>query len=282
MARPVQEARANQEASMRALVAVDLHHQPELVVDTAIAWADRLDAKLDLLHATGQSLGSWAYNTATEGRAPALDEDRMMYQLLARVPREQQGEVHLVSGRPIDVIPARGADYDLVMVGTHGRDEVRHLVVGSVAERVVRACPRPVLVLRGRPPEGRFPVLCAVDVRDPVTPMLVAETVMTWIHALGTADLAYVTSTSSTDAQIATDAELLGRLEAAIPANLRGQSWMETGDPAETLMAASVTHALTILVTHGRTGVNRWWLGSVAEQLVRVAPQSVLVLRRPT
>ena len=43
---------------------------------------------------------------------------------------------------------ARSAEADLVVVGTHGRTGVAHAVLGSVAERVVRTAPCPVLTVR--------------------------------------------------------------------------------------------------------------------------------------
>jgi nucleotide-binding universal stress UspA family protein len=41
--------------------------------------------------------------------------------------------------------------YDLVVLGTEGKTGVSHVLLGSVAERVVRHAPCPVLVVRGRP-----------------------------------------------------------------------------------------------------------------------------------
>jgi nucleotide-binding universal stress UspA family protein len=39
---------------------------------------------------------------------------------------------------------------DVIVIGTHGRSGVRHWLMGSVAERVVRRASRPVLTVRGR------------------------------------------------------------------------------------------------------------------------------------
>jgi nucleotide-binding universal stress UspA family protein len=49
---------------------------------------------------------------------------------------------------------ARSADVDLIVMGTHGRGAVAHMLMGSVAERVVRAAPCPVLTVRH--PEREF------------------------------------------------------------------------------------------------------------------------------
>ena len=43
---------------------------------------------------------------------------------------------------------AAANDIDLIVMGTHGRGGVHHLLMGSVAERVVRAAPCPVLTVR--------------------------------------------------------------------------------------------------------------------------------------
>jgi nucleotide-binding universal stress UspA family protein len=44
---------------------------------------------------------------------------------------------------------AKQADADLIVLGTHGRTGLKHLVLGSIAERVVRLAPVPVLTVRG-------------------------------------------------------------------------------------------------------------------------------------
>jgi nucleotide-binding universal stress UspA family protein len=56
----------------------------------------------------------------------------------------------VVLGTPVDEINRAVDDQraDLVVMGTHGRTGFRHLVAGSVAERVVRSCKVPVLTIR--------------------------------------------------------------------------------------------------------------------------------------
>ena len=58
-------------------------------------------------------------------------------------------ETHVVEGRPATVLAAAIDDYDadLVAMGTHGRSGVERVLLGSVAERVLRTATRPVLVV---------------------------------------------------------------------------------------------------------------------------------------
>jgi len=62
----------------------------------------------------------------------------------------------LVSNTPAAAIVsyAREASVDLIVMGTHGRGGVAHLLMGSVSERVVRTAPCPVLTVRH--PEHEF------------------------------------------------------------------------------------------------------------------------------
>ena len=49
---------------------------------------------------------------------------------------------------------AREEDVDIIVMGTHGRSGLKHILIGSVAEKVVRKSPCPVLVVR--PPNAKF------------------------------------------------------------------------------------------------------------------------------
>lgn len=74
------------------------------------------------------------------------------------VPEGVRGtwEVEIAVGRPADTIVriARERNADLIVMATHGRTGVEHVVLGSVAEKVVRLAPCPVLTVKytGSPP----------------------------------------------------------------------------------------------------------------------------------
>ena len=58
-------------------------------------------------------------------------------------------------------------EIDLIVVGTHGRGVVQHLLMGSVAERVVRTAPCPVLAVRAQEREFIAPDALAVPAKVP-------------------------------------------------------------------------------------------------------------------
>ncbi len=64
-------------------------------------------------------------------------------------------EVFVVSGHPAAEILNLAAErsIDLIVMGTHGRSGVKHLLLGSVAERVVRESPTPVMTIHPKAAE---------------------------------------------------------------------------------------------------------------------------------
>ena len=79
---------------------------------------------------------------AARGR-PILDAAKE-----AAVAAGVRAEGELVEGVPADVIAQRGADFDLVVMGSHGKGLWKRLTVGSVTQAVLHQLSRPVLVVR--------------------------------------------------------------------------------------------------------------------------------------
>ncbi len=57
---------------------------------------------------------------------------------------------------------------------------------------------------------------------------------------------------------------------------------MADGPAVEAILAAASSHDLVILGTHGRRGASRWWIGSVAERVIRDGRVPTLVVRSET
>jgi nucleotide-binding universal stress UspA family protein len=80
------------------------------------------------------------------------DEGQKIVNMVVEKGKELGVDVEpmVVEGHPTHEIIEHAADHDLVVMGTLGRSGFSHLMMGSVAERVVRHAPVPVLVVRSK------------------------------------------------------------------------------------------------------------------------------------
>ncbi len=81
----------------------------------------------------------------------AAESDKQLKEILERLRKKGvSGESMGNHGRPEDVIVelARERKADLIVMGTHGRTGVPHVLLGSVAERVIRNAPCPVITVK--------------------------------------------------------------------------------------------------------------------------------------
>ena len=89
---------------------------------------------------------------AMKSKIDQASKDRLRDKLLEKVPKEIRDRVEMVIsfGVPfVEIIrAARDYDVDLIVMGTQGRTGVSHILIGSVAERVVRKAPCPVLTVK--------------------------------------------------------------------------------------------------------------------------------------
>lgn len=137
----------------KILVGLDGSQRERGVLDAAIALARKTGAKLVLCRSVGvpHDIPSEAYGTSPE-ELPKLLESRArgdLEKLLAIVPAECRGGVHLVIGNPWPSIEraAREEDVDLIVIGAHGYDALDR-VLGTTAAKVVNHADRAVLVVR--------------------------------------------------------------------------------------------------------------------------------------
>jgi len=137
------------------VVPTDLSEYADYALTYAIKLAQKFRASLTLLHVidtTPLGVAGW------ETRLPPSHLQDLetsiaqgMEALLGRIhDAGLQGEIAIVHGMPfqkiIDTTKDKGVD--LIVMGTHGRTGLTHVLIGSVAEKVVRLAPCPVLVTR--------------------------------------------------------------------------------------------------------------------------------------
>lgn len=178
----------------------------------------------------------------------------------------------------------------LIAMSTHGRSGIARWVLGSVAEKVVRASPVPVLAVRSFSGTGREAaptgdrelafkrILVPIDASNlslEVVPAAAGlaglfEATVLLLHVCEDHPQCAVAVPQMTEAH-----------ERFRKAGVAVEPLMKKGDPAvQILEACRETSAdLIALSTHGRSGLTRWVLGSVAEKVLRACGVPLLAVR---
>ncbi|ENO3978177.1 universal stress protein [Aeromonas veronii] len=135
------------------LCPVDFSQMSRAVLDYAVFMAQSHQAQLKLIHVVDQLHGFDSYKilhmTAIEITHEMERQARtQLKELVATLPIPATFDIRF--GRAADeiVIQAKEDEAELIVMGSHGRSGISHLLVGSVAESVVRHAPCPVLVVR--------------------------------------------------------------------------------------------------------------------------------------
>lgn len=156
----------------KILVPLDFSPPSDYALRYATALAADFGASLHVLHVIEDRLmmGPWPVEVYL-GEVPRLREglikeaeSRTLDCLKAIENRGLQATGEVLIGGPFQTIVdlANTSGVDLIVMGTHGRTGITHLLIGSVAERVIRHAPCPVLVVRERQTAERVAVPVAV------------------------------------------------------------------------------------------------------------------------
>ena len=150
----------------RILCAIDLSEGSGKVVDAAATLANKLHCGLEIVHVFDHPL----YNlptgfTPTAAYSAALVEadrdirkqleERLAQAGQAAAAREVPVTTQILEGPAAQTIidQAKTDEFSVVVVGTHGYSGIKHVLLGSVAERVVRLAQCPVLTVPTSDPE---------------------------------------------------------------------------------------------------------------------------------
>lgn len=132
------------------VIATDGSESVERAIDVALDLADRFGAAVHALYVVDEDDVEAAPEEVREDLRAALEarSEGILAAVTGRADREVVTAVR--EGRPAAEIDAyaREHDADVVALGTRGRHGENRLLVGSVAEGVVRTCPIPVLTVR--------------------------------------------------------------------------------------------------------------------------------------
>lgn len=216
-----------------------------------------------------------------------------------------QVDVTLANGHPAEQIveTARREDCDIIAMSTNGRNMIARGILGSVTDKVMHSSGVPVLAIapeRARrdidDDHGITSLLVPLDgsemaeealpvAADLATAMSLRVTLVRAVR-LGGSYAAYMEGMSYANARIqeeieAESAEYLEETAARLrDAGITADWRVATGAPAVAITETSrdLDNDIIVMATHGRSGLNRFVLGSVAEALIRGSGVPVLAL----
>lgn len=141
----------------RILVPVDFSACSRAAFDCAMSLAERVGAQVEVLHvySTPSLASAGAVAVAHQPQRHLADWTAQVKRDARRALSELLGANHgasirLCQGRAEEAIlnVAAEGDFDLIIMGTHGRTGLSHLVRGSVAEAVLRSSQKPVMTVK--------------------------------------------------------------------------------------------------------------------------------------
>ncbi|MHB9288886.1 universal stress protein [Halobacteriales archaeon Cl-PHB] len=216
--------------------------------------------------------------------------------------RDVRCETAVVEGVPHEAIRGFAADHgaDLLVLGTHGHTGLDRVLLGSVAERVVRTSDVPVVTVRAADDGGPTPstdyetILVPTDGSDRAAAALdaavpVVERTGATLHLLHVVDVREAASRADYSPPEKVMERLRTAGEAAVDrladrartAGVEVVTHVEVGDPPTAIVAGAAEYDadLVAMATAGRSGIKRVLLGSTTERVVRTADVPVLTVR---
>lgn len=276
------------------VIATDLSARSDRALARAAMIATEHGVRLFVVHAVDDELPA---NVAEYQREQAQS---LIANALASLPGEAAAtaRVEVGFGEPYSVIlnASEAHDADLVAIGKHRSDVLLDLFRGSTAERVIRFGTRPVLLVKQRPARPYASVLVATDFSPPsrraleFAAALVPNGHFRLLHAYDVPFRGILFGGSSIDRlakrheqqfeQMVTQ-QMSEHMASLPPGTPRIEPVLKYGAPETMILQAAKESPPDLLVvgTHGRTGVGRALLGSVAETVIDRAESDVLAVR---
>jgi nucleotide-binding universal stress UspA family protein len=206
-----------------------------------------------------------------------------------------------------EILKEAGTDgASIIVMGTHGRAGIEHMLLGSITEKVLHKAPCPVLVV---PPhaaivEPNAPaifkrIVCAIDfstssllaLNQALELAQEADARLTLLHAIefppALREIVFSTDVDIDRVHAAAEAEYLRRLRALVPARARIYCTVATrvneGKPARAIerVAAEEQADLIVMGVHGRAAVDLMVFGSNTNAVIRSAGCPVLIVPTP-
>ncbi len=283
----------------RILVATDFSSRSDRAARRAMLLARQCEAALTLVHAVDDELPARVVAAKCQAAVELLEEQAGSLRALEGLPCS----IDVVGGNVFEAIgrAVSQAKADLLVVGPHRRQAMKDAFIGTTAERVLRVCRQPVLIANAVPAGGYRHILVAMDLSGESAAALQylldlelgRYFPISLLHVVELPEVSPRSRSWVADVEIRQGmAQRLAEAEADLAAFLASRElpmlspiFRGHGDGiAETICATAheIGADLIVLGSHGRDGLARLLLGSVAEAVLRLADQQdVLVVPEP-
>jgi nucleotide-binding universal stress UspA family protein len=293
------------------LFATDFSSCAKHAQDYALAVASAWGAGLDILHVIEFQPGmdvEFPVNQMYLNHRKAEASPPLQSAKEQAIRAGLSGQTHMRVGIPSQQIHtfAESSGADLVVLGTHGRTGLEHVLLGSTAERVVRIAPCPALSVKAHRPEasGTVPLEAGVTIRRIVVPIDFSDcsldalefavqfnkpfgAAITLLHVLE--PVAYgldftLIPPKEWKHQKERVVARLGELTAALSDNgVKADHVLRSGLPPDSIVGFVHERGFDLMImgTHGRSGLSHLLSGSVAGAMLRLAPCPVLTVHSP-
>ena len=291
----------------RVLVPIDFSPPSREALAFVLPLVEKFHAELHLVHvfAPDYPLSSMM---ALPLIVPDVDVEGRVRSHLKSVAKKEaivirQENMHAIRGRPFEEICrlARDLQIDLIATATRGRTGLKHLVLGSTAERVVRHAPCPVLVVHptGSAAKRRRPafkkILVPVDfsagsakgldyakalAREFGSRLVLLNSVDLHYYSTNPEYILYDLSPLLAAAERAARNQMQDLVEGTDWGGIAVETLLESGHAGDQICRRAEERGTELIVTstHGKTGLEHTFIGSTAEYVVRHAPCPVLVV----
>jgi len=265
----------------------------------AVYLANRHDAELHILNVAEPGTGGESENTLPVSPDTLKDWLGASTDLAETLDTLSIVQRQVESDTPPErlVAYAEDQDVDLVVMGTHGRRGMRRMLLGSVTEEVVRRAPCPVFTIQTdvveAPDQAVRRILVPVDFSEAAEMAVhhateIAQTYGAEVHLLHVVEEVVYPSAYGIEPALFPKDEVVMRVEKTLGEIAQEDIGYERVQVASTIGYAPMTILdyvqeneidLVVIATHGRSGLDRMLLGSVAERVIRQSPVPVFVVK---
>jgi nucleotide-binding universal stress UspA family protein len=291
------------------LVPIDFSDFSDKALEYALHLAEKFSARITLFHAivlfqddVGEEQRLQAYEDWAKQR-----EDFILSQMDKNQHKAKQRDIQVETdiGRGVnaaDVILdyVDDHDFDLIVMGTHGRTGLKHMLLGSVSEKVVRLSPLPVATIHRSIPEFRLKkILVPMDFS--IHSKKAADYGI-WLSKTFNAGLEFIHVieqdihpsfyASGIESIFQIDKGLQNRvidnlrefIADQLPENIKPEYRVREGKAHKEIVEYAKENEIDLIViaTHGLSGLDYVLLGSTTEKVVRWSQSPVLTVKRET